>query len=146
MRDACAYYLDLFPTIDRERVWREVERHHIPWERRVRDLSRGEAEQLELILLLRREAELYLLDEPLGGVDPVTRREILRELMDSMDGTRSILLSTHLVHDMEPVLDEAVFLRHGAVALHASAEEIRAVHGCSVEEHYLHVFGEEGAV
>lgn len=146
VRDACAYYLDLFPTADRERVWREVERHHIPWERRVRDLSRGEAEQLELLLLLQREAELYLLDEPLGGVDPVTRREILRELMDSMDGTRSILLSTHLVHDMEPVLDEAVFLRHGAVALHAPAEEIRAVHGCSVEEHYLHVFGKEGTV
>ena len=127
VRDACAYYLDLFPTTDR-------------------DLSRGEAEQLELLLLLQREAELYLLDEPLGGVDPVTRREILRELMDSMDDTRGILLSTHLVHDMEPVLDEAVFLRHGAVALHAPAEEIRAVHGCSVEEHYLHVFGKEGTV
>ena len=110
-----------------------------------REHSNGESAFLYFSEKIKEDG-LYLLDEPLGGVDPVTRREILRELMDSMDGTRSILLSTHLVHDMEPVLDEAVFLRHGAVALYASAEEIRAVHGCSVEERYLHVFGEEGAV
>ena len=92
-------------------------------------------------MLLAREADVYLLDEPLGGVDPVERARILNEVMAFLEEDRTVLMATHLVHDIEPILDDVLFLRGGRVILHEAAEEIRARYGRSVEEHYMAVFG-----
>ena len=105
------------------------------------ELSKGQAERLDLGMLLAREADVYLLDEPLGGVDPVERAHILNEVMAFLEEDRTVLMATHLVHDIEPILDDVLFLRGGQVILHEAAEELRARYGRSVEEHYMAVFG-----
>ena len=140
VKEACAYYRGLFPSLDWERVRTEINRHRIPWDSRIAELPEGLTERLDLILRLARRAEVYLLDEPLGGVDPVARGAILREILGSMDGERTVVMATHLVHDIEPVLDQVVFLDHGRVVLHQGAEQLRETYGRSVEEHYMAVF------
>lgn len=134
---AVDYYARLFPNFDRRRA----EEIYRPPDARIGALSKGEAEQLDLSLLLGRDAELYLLDEPLGGVDPVARAKILRRVMDCVDGSRSVLMATHLVHDIEPVLDEVLFLDRGKVIARGPAEGLREKFGRSVEEHYMAVYG-----
>lgn len=134
---AMDYYAHLFPNFDRRRA----EEICCPMEARIGELSKGEAEQFDLSLLLGRDAEVYLLDEPLGGVDPVARAAILRRVMERVDERRSVLMATHLVHDIEPVLDEVLFLDAGRVIAQGSAEGVREKFGHSVEEHYMAVYG-----
>lgn len=134
---AMDYYAHLFPNFDRRRA----EEICCPMDARIGELSKGEAEQFDLSLLLGRDAEVYLLDEPLGGVDPVARAAILRRVMERVDGRRSVVMATHLVHDIEPVLDEVLFLNAGKVIAQGSAEGLREKFGHSVEEHYMAVYG-----
>lgn len=134
---AMDYYAHLFPNFDRRRA----EEIYYPMDARIGELSKGEAEQFDLSLLLGRDAEVYLLDEPLGGVDPVARAAILRRVMERVDGRRSVVMATHLVHDIEPVLDEVLFLNAGKVIAQGSAEGLREKFGHSVEEHYMAVYG-----
>ena len=141
-----SYYADLFPNFDRTRADALCEELSVPGEQRISLLPKGMAERLDLALLLSRDARLYLLDEPLGGVDPVERARLLRMVLDFPDGERTILMATHLVHDIEPVLDDVLFLREGKICLQASAEELRAQYGQSVEEHYMAVFEGGGGV
>lgn len=136
---AVKWYRDLFPGASEPRL-RQVA-GGLPWDRKVSELSKGQAERLDLGMLLAREADVYLLDEPLGGVDPVERAHILNEVMAFLEEDRTVLMATHLVHDIEPILDDVLFLQGGRVILHEAAEEIRARYGRSVEEHYMAVFG-----
>ena len=134
---AMDYYAHLIPNFDRRRA----EEICCPMDARIGELSKGEAEQFDLSLLLGRDAQVYLLDEPLGGVDPVARAAILRRVMERVDGRRSVVMATHLVHDIEPVLDEVIFLNAGKVIAQGSAEGLREKFGHSVEEHYMAVYG-----
>lgn len=139
VKTAVKWYRDLFPGASEPRL-RQVA-WGLPWDRKVSELSKGQAERLDLGMLLAREADVYLLDEPLGGVDPVERAHILNEVMAFLEEDRTVLMATHLVHDIEPILDDVLFLRGGQVILHEAAEELRARYGRSVEEHYMAVFG-----
>lgn len=136
---AVKWYRDLFPGASEPRL-RQVA-GGLPWDRKVSELSKGQAERLDLGLLLARDADLYLLDEPLGGVDPVERAKILSAAAGVMEDHNALLMATHLVHDIEPILDDVLFLRAGYVVLSASAEELRQQEGLSVEEKYMEVFG-----
>ena len=103
-------------------------------------MSKGTKEKVQLILVMSRDAELYLLDEPIGGVDPAARDYILNTILTNYNENSTVLLSTHLIHDIEPALDEVVFLNRGTVALQMTVDEIREEKGTSVDMLFREVF------
>ena len=107
---------------------------------RLKTLSKGTKEKVQLILAMSRAAKLYLLDEPIGGVDPAARDYILSTILNNYSRDATVILSTHLIGDIEPILDEAVFLKDGRVFAHRNAEELRETEGMSVDAYFREVF------
>ena len=107
---------------------------------RLKTLSKGSKEKVQLILAMSRAAKLYLLDEPIGGVDPAARDYILSTILNNYSRDATVILSTHLIGDIEPILDEAVFLKDGRVFVHRNAEELRETEGMSVDAYFREVF------
>ena len=106
----------------------------------IKTLSKGNREKVQLILAMSRNARLYLLDEPIGGVDPAARDYILHTILSNYSKDATVLISTHLIEDIEPVLDEAIFLKEGTVFAHRSVDEIRENEGMSVDAYFREVF------
>ena len=106
---------------------------------RLKTLSKGSKEKVQLILAMSRAAKLYLLDEPIGGVDPAARDYILSTILNNYSRDATVILSTHLIGDIEPILDEAVFLKDGRVFAHRNAEELRETEGTSMAHGALSV-------
>lgn len=103
-------------------------------------LSKGNREKLQLVLAMSRKAKLYLLDEPIGGIDPAARDYILHTILENYAEDAAVLLSTHLIGDVESVLDDAVFLKNGQILAHRSTEELRETEGMSVDAYFREVF------
>lgn len=108
--------------------------------RKLKTLSKGNKEKVSLILVMSRNAKLYLLDEPIAGVDPATRDYIISTIINNFNPEASVLISTHLISDIESVLDEVIFLRDGSILLQDSVEHIREEQGKSVDEWFREVF------
>ncbi len=108
--------------------------------RKLKTLSKGNKEKVALILVMSRNALLYVLDEPIAGVDPATRDYILSTIIRNYNPEASVIISTHLITDIEEVLDDVIFIRQGSVVLHKSADEIRAESGQSVDALFREVF------
>ena len=106
----------------------------------MRTLSKGNQEKVQLVLVMSRRARLYLLDEPIGGVDPAARDYILNTIITNYDPSATVLISTHLISDVERVLDEFLFLHRGQVIRRGSADEIREETGKSLDELFREVF------
>ena len=106
----------------------------------MKKMSKGTKEKLQLCLVMARNAHVYLLDEPIGGVDPATRDYILRTIISNYNEDAVVIISTHLIQDIESVLDDVVFLKEGKVVLHKPAEQIREETGESVDELFREVF------
>lgn len=106
----------------------------------LKTLSKGNREKVQLILAMSRNARLYLLDEPIGGVDPAARDYILHTILSNYSKDATVLISTHLIEDIEPVLDEAIFLKEGTVFAHRSVDVIRENEGMSVDAYFREVF------
>lgn len=138
--DALDYYADFFKDFDRMRAVEMLKRLNVPADRGMKALSKGTREKLQLVLAMARRARLYLLDEPIGGVDPATRDYILHTIISNYNPEAAVIISTHLIADVEPVLDDVIFLDHGHVALHESCEEIRETRGQSVDALFREVF------
>ena len=100
----------------------------------------GTREKVQLILVMSRKAKLYLLDEPIGGVDPATRDFILNTIISNYNPEAAVVISTHLIGDIEPVLDEAIFLKEGKIFAHRTVDEIRETEGMSVDEYFREGF------
>ena len=111
-----------------------------PEKQRIKAMSKGTKEKLQLILTMSRDAKLYLLDEPIGGVDPATRDYILRTIINNYNPDASVIISTHLISDVEQVLDEVLFLRYGNIMLHDSVDNIRNEKGTSIDALFREVF------
>ena len=111
---------------------------------RIKTMSKGMKEKLQLILVMSRKAKLYLLDEPIGGVDPAARDYILRTILSNYSEDATVLISTHLIADVEQVLDEVIFLRNGRIELHESVDAIRDERGKSVDALFREVFRVDG--
>ncbi len=107
---------------------------------KLKTLSKGNKEKVQLILAMSREAQVYFLDEPIGGVDPAARDYILNTIISNYSEDALVMLSTHLIADIERVLDEVIFLQEGRVVLHDSVDNIRAQHGKSVDALFREVF------
>jgi ABC-2 type transport system ATP-binding protein len=107
---------------------------------RLKTLSKGNKEKVCLILVMSRSALLYVLDEPIAGVDPATRDYIISTIINNYNPQASVLISTHLISDIESVLDEVIFIQNGRIVLHQSVDEIREQHGESVDDLFREVF------
>ena len=103
-------------------------------------MSKGMLEKLQLILVMSRDADLYILDEPLGGVDPATRDYILDTILSNFKEGSSVLLSTHLISDIERILDDVIFVDHGKIVLSKSTDELRSEYNTSIDEIFRRMF------
>lgn len=137
---AVDFFADFYADFDRKRAHEMLERLGVPADRRLKTLSKGTKEKVQLILVMSRRAELYCLDEPIGGVDPAARDYILNTIITNYDEGATVLISTHLIADIEKVLDEVVFIRQGKIAMQASVDDIRSREGKSVDALFREVF------
>lgn len=133
-------YADFYADFDRARAEDMLGRLAIPEKTKVKQMSKGTREKVQLIMVMSRRAKLYLLDEPIGGVDPATRDYILNTIIKNYDEQSSVIISTHLISDVENVLDEVIFIDKGAVKLQASVDDIREQYGKSVDALFREVF------
>ena len=134
------FYEDFYADFQRERSEEMLDRLEISAKQRMKHMSKGTREKVQLILAMSRAAKLYLLDEPIGGVDPAARDYILHTIISNYSKDATVILSTHLIGDIEPVLDEAIFLKDGRVFAHRSVEELRETEGMSVDAYFREVF------
>ncbi len=131
---------DFYSNFDRNKAYEMLNRLNISPKQKLKTLSKGTREKVQLILVMSRAADLYLLDEPIGGVDPAARDYILRTILTNYNDQGSILISTHLISDVEQVLDQVIFLKNGLIALQSSVDDIRANYQKSVDELFREVF------
>ena len=140
VRQTLNFFQDFYRDFDRDRAEDMLHRLNIGPSQRIKQMSKGTREKLQLILVMSRRARLYLLDEPIGGVDPAARDYILDTILRNYDPEAAVILSTHLIADIEPVLDDVVFLHRGQVTLAGAADEIRAQKGKSIDGLFREVY------
>jgi ABC-2 type transport system ATP-binding protein len=138
--DCLDYFKDFYEDFDTERAKDMLSRLAVPANKKMRTLSKGTREKMQLVLVMSRRAKLYLLDEPIGGVDPATRDYILNTIISNYDNEATILISTHLIADVEKVLDEFMFLKDGVISMHDTTDNIRETQGKSLDELFREVF------
>lgn len=134
------YYADFYSDFDIARAKDMLERLHISENEKLKSLSKGTKEKVQLILVMARRAKLYILDEPIGGVDPAARDYILETILSNYDPEASIIISTHLIRDIENILDDVIFLQNGKVVMTSSVDDIRQEKGMSVDDLFREVF------
>ena len=140
VQQAMDFYEDFYKDFQRQVAAEMLENLHIQSGQRLKTMSKGTREKVQLILVMSRKAQLYLLDEPIGGVDPATRDYILHTIISAHNPEAAVLISTHLIADVEPVLDDVIFLQNGRVMLLSSVDDIREKRGMSVDALFREVF------
>ena len=133
-------FADFYQDFDRKKAMAMCASLGVDPKDRMKSMSKGTKEKVQLVLVMARKALLYLLDEPIAGVDPAARDFILRTILTNYNEEGTVLISTHLIADIEPVLDEAIFLKEGKVMLHNSVDNIRENEGKSVDALFREVF------
>lgn len=134
------YYEDFYADFNRNAAEEMLQHLGIQPKQKIRQMSKGTREKVQLIMVMSRQAQLYLLDEPIGGVDPATRDYILSTIISNYNPEASVIISTHLISDVEKVLDDVIFIHQGRVMLQASVDQIREEKGMSVDELFREVF------
>ncbi|MEL3956522.1 ABC transporter ATP-binding protein [Caldifermentibacillus hisashii] len=142
IEDACHMYKDFYTDFDEAKFNELLAFMNLNRSMKIDSLSKGMHEKLNLALVLSRNAKLYILDEPIAGVDPVARDQILDAIINNYNEDSSMIITTHLVRDMESMFDEVVFLKDGQIVLTGNAEALREEKGKQVEEIYKEIFGE----
>ena len=140
VRQQMEFFQDFYEDFDRSRAEEMLRALKIDPDAKFKTLSKGNQEKVQLVLAMSRRAKLYLLDEPIGGVDPAARDYILHTIITNYDSEATILISTHLIADVERVLDAFVFLNQGKIVLQADADETRMETGRSLDEYFREVF------
>lgn len=133
-------YEDFYADFDRKRALEMLAHLGIVEKQRIRQMSKGTKEKVQLILVMSRAAKLYLLDEPVGGVDPATRDYILKTIITNYEPQSTVVISTHLIADVEQALDQVIFIDHGRIVLQSDTDLIRAEKGMSVDALFREVF------
>ncbi len=140
LRELAAMFEDFYEDFDRAKAEKMFAALGLEPKAKLKSLSKGNREKTQLILAMSRKAQLYLLDEPIGGVDPAARDYILQTIISNYSETGTVLISTHLIADVESILDEVVFIQQGKILLHANADELREREGKSVDALFREVF------
>lgn len=135
-----SYYQDFYDNFNTERASAMLDSLEIDRRSRLQSLSKGTKEKVQLVLVMSRDADLYILDEPIGGVDPAARDYILQTMLANYNENATLLISTHLISDIENILDRVLFLKNGHLTLNASVDEIRTEYGKSVDIMFREVF------
>ncbi len=138
--DIIAFFQDFYSDFNRDKAYDMLKSLGIGKKDRLKTMSKGTKEKVQLILVMSREAQLYLLDEPIGGVDPAARDYILDTIISNYSENATVILSTHLIADIEKILDDVIFLREGQVALTGTVDQIREESGKSVDSLFREVF------
>lgn len=131
---AIKYFEDFYITFDSQRAKKLLKDLNLDINTRISKMSKGMQEKLQLILVMSRNAKIYILDEPLGGVDPATRDYILDTILSNFTDGASIIISTHLISDIERILDEVIFMDNGEIILTSSADELRKKENSSIDD------------
>ena len=134
------FFGDFYGNFNKAKAYDMLQRLHINPGDRLKTMSKGTKEKVQLILVMSREAELYILDEPIGGVDPAARDYILDTIISNYSENATVLISTHLITDVEKVLDEVVFINMGSIVLNSTVDDIREKEGKSVDALFREVF------
>ncbi len=140
VKDVMKMFEDFYENFDIKKAEDMLGKLNINGEERLKALSKGTKEKVQLILVMSRSAKLYLLDEPIGGVDPAARDYILNTIITTYNPDASVVISTHLISDIEKVLDEAIFINNGQIVLHDTVDNIREKEGKSVDGYFREVF------
>ncbi|KAF5080591.1 ABC transporter ATP-binding protein [Acetobacterium wieringae] len=135
-----AFFEDFYTDFNRIKAENMLKDLNINPDDRLKTMSKGTKEKVQLILVMSRQAELYLLDEPIGGVDPAARDYILNTIITNYKEEASVIISTHLIADVEQILDDIIFINQGELALSSSVDEIRETHNKSVDGLFREVF------
>lgn len=138
--DIISYFADFYEDFDKSRAYDMLQRLDINPSDRLKTMSKGTKEKVQLILVMSRRASLYCLDEPIAGVDPAARDYILSTIINNYDENATILISTHLISDVENILDDVIFIKNGHIRLIDSVENIRFNQGKSVDTLFREVF------
>ena len=137
--EAVEYFLDFYSDFDRDKAYRMLSEMQIPTDVKMKTLSKGTKEKIQLALVMSRKADIYILDEPIGGVDPASRDFIIETILNNFSEDATLLISTHLIADIESILDEVIFINNGSIILHEDAEELRYSRKMSIDS----IFREE---
>lgn len=133
------FFKDFYDDFDEQRALKLLKQLKINVNDKLKTMSKGMKEKVQLVLVMSRKASLYILDEPIGGVDPATRDYILKTIMDNFNDESTIIISTHLISDVEKILDDVIFIDNGKIKLTASADDLRKEKNASIDE----IFREE---
>lgn len=134
------YFKEFYKNFDEQKARKLLKDLNLDADKKISKMSKGMQEKLQLILVMSRNAELYVLDEPLGGVDPATRDYILDTILSNFSEGASVIISTHLIADIERILDEVIFINQGEIVLTASADELRNKEKESIDEIFRRYF------
>ena len=134
------FFCDFYADFDRTRAEEMLAHLNIPLDMHIKQMSKGTREKVQLILVMSRQAQLYWLDEPIGGVDPATLDYILNTIISNYNPEASVIISTHLISDVEKILDEVIFINQGSIVLQSTVDEIREENGKSVDALFREVF------
>ena len=140
VQDALNLFVDFYSDFDYTRAVSMLESLQVPAQARIKTLSKGTKEKVQLVLVMSRQARLYLLDEPIGGVDPAARDYILNTILSNYNEDATVLISTHLIADIERTLDEFIFLQNGQIVSYASTDSLREDLGKSIDTYFREVF------
>ena len=135
-----AFFGDFYDDFDRGAAVQMMQRLGIQPKQQIKQMSKGTREKVQLILTMSRKAQLYVLDEPIAGVDPAARDYIMQTILTNYDEKATILLSTHLISDIENILDEVIFIKEGEIICQKDADALRAEKGQSIDEIFREVF------
>lgn len=140
IKDLLQFFADFYDNFNTEKAKAMLKDLSIDETVKLKTLSKGNKEKVQLILVMAREAELYLLDEPIGGVDPAARDYILKTILTNYNSNASILLSTHLIQDVEQIFDDIIFLNQGNIVLDEPVDKVREERGKSIDALFREVF------
>ncbi len=140
VKEALAFYASFYSNFDLQKAHKLLQEFDLDENAEIKAMSKGMQEKLQLALVMARKAKLYILDEPLGGVDPAARDRILSAILTNFEDGASMIISTHLIAEIEPILDRAIFLKNGKILVNEEADLLRAQHQKSLDLYFREVY------
>jgi len=138
--EVISYFQDFYDNFDSEKAKKLLKDLDLDINQKLTKMSKGMQEKVQLVLVMSRNADLYVLDEPLGGVDPATRDYILDTILSNFNENASVIISTHLISDIEKILDEVIFVDKGQIVLQSDADKLRNKENASIDEIFRRMF------
>ncbi|MBD5390694.1 ABC transporter ATP-binding protein [bacterium] len=140
VKECVQMFKDFYEDFDNDKAFKLLAQLNINPDDKMKQLSKGTKEKVQLVLVMSRNTDLYILDEPIAGVDPAARDLILKLIVENLNPNASLLICTHLIHDIESILDDVVFINDGRILLHRNADELRSEFNGSINDAFREAF------